>query len=580
MVKDNNPVIAADLKHRDNLGELDNLQLDILRYANRGGSRSNFIRDISFQMLDTARCDSIEFRLQEGDFNYFSEANIKPSRNFRLGVVNPITLPNGKTIPCTDSDTVLEKYYEASISRFLEAKDESHNDQERIVVSTSSGVTVRSYNEGAFNILDSSRGSSSARTFLVIPFSVDDDNVGIIIFKFPGELVFDESIIESYQILARAVGVAVAVRRTQYRLGERVKELSCLHAIASIDSQPNVPISDIINKIVLLLPPAMQYPDIAGGLIVLDGVSYITEGFQETPYKLTADITVNNVNRGSIEVLYGEAKSGFEPGLFLMEEQSLINAIAKQISLILESRQAEKEKADLQSQLRQADRLATIGQLAAGVAHELNEPLNSILGFAELIKMHPGLPSEIEGDTKKIIDASFYASDIVKKLLLFAREIVAGKKTVNINRTIEDGMYFIESRFVKENVDLLFNLSSNLPKIKVDPGQINQVIVNLAVNSIQAMPEGGTLIINTKADDENIYIIVEDTGTGIPEAIIDRIFLPFFTTKDVGEGTGLGLAVVHGIITSHGGTISVSSEVDVGSRFTVKLPINRGATGE
>ena len=573
MVKDNNPITTVNSKLLGSTGELDNLRLDILRYANQGGSRSDFLRDISFKILDSVRCDGIEFRLQEDDFNYFSEATVKPGRNFRLGVVNPLTIRDGKKIPCTDSDTVLEKLYVHSITRHFADNYEPPIEIEGIKGIIYSDTLIRDFNDGALFIFDGSTGFFDYRSLVIIPFSVDDRNDGILIFKYSGEQVFDETKIERCRILARAIGVAVAVRRTQYKLGERVKELSCLHAIASIDSQPNIPIADIMNKIVLLLPPAMQYPSIAEGRIVLDGVSYTSKGFKETPDKIIVDIIVNNVKRGAVEVLYGEAKSGFEPGLFLIEERSLINAIVKQISLILESRQAEKEKVDLQSQLRQADRLATIGQLAAGVAHELNEPLNSILGFAELIKTHPSLPREIEDDTKKIINASFYASDIVKKLLLFAREIAAGKTTININKNIEDGMYFIESRCAKENIDLRYNLSEGIPETRVDPGQINQVIVNLAVNAIQAMQGGGTLTISTDADDVLIYIIVEDTGAGMPKEIIEQIFLPFFTTKDIGEGTGLGLAVIHGIITSHGGSISVSSEVNVGSKFVVKLPI-------
>lgn len=573
-------MVVTNIKKRGKLGEIENLQLGILRYANQGGSRSDFLRDISFKILESIQFDSIEFRLQEDDFNYFSEATIKPEPNFRLGVVNPITLQNGKEIPCTDSDHILEKLFINSITRYIAKKTGLGNEiigHENII---NHNIVIRDYEDGVINVNGNPSDLAGYVSFIIIPFSVDDRNVGILIFKSSEKKEFDNNLIELYRLFARAIGTAVAVRRTQYKLGERVKELSCLHAIASIESQPTVPVADIMNRIVLLLPPAMQYPDIAEGRIILDGVSYRSEGYKETSDKLTANITVNNEVRGAVEIIYGEAKSGFEPGLFLLEEQSLINAIAKQISLILESRQAEKEKADLQSQLRQADRLATIGQLAAGVAHELNEPLNSILGFAELIKMHPGLPSEIVGDTDKIINASFHASDIVKKLLLFAREIAAGKSNVDINKTIEDGMYFIESRCAKENIDLRYNLSEGIPETNVDAGQINQVIVNLAVNAIQAMPTGGTLTISTDADEKYVYIIVEDTGIGMTQEIIDQIFLPFFTTKDIGEGTGLGLAVVHGIVTSHGGYIAAESEEGSGTRFTIRIPILRLRNGE
>ncbi len=136
-----------------------------------------------------------------------------------------------------------------------------------------------------------------------------------------------------------------------------------------------------------------------------------------------------------------------------------------------------------------------------------------------------------------------------------------------------DGLYLFETRFAKEGIELVRLLSPDLPEIIVDQAQLNQVLVNLVVNASQAMPHGGKLTIETKAVDDYVFLIVEDSGVGMSEDVLKKIFIPFFTTKDINEGTGLGLSVVHGIINSHKGMIKAESSVDKGSRFEIKLPI-------
>jgi len=161
--------------------------------------------------------------------------------------------------------------------------------------------------------------------------------------------------------------------------------------------------------------------------------------------------------------------------------------------------------------------------------------------------------------------------------MLFARQAPPEKNWVNLNLLISDGLYFIESRCEKSGIELVRVFEEGLPEIIADPGQIYQVLINLAVNAIQSMSEGGRLTIRTARKDEGILLVVEDTGTGMSEEVRQQIFTPFFTTKDVGEGTGLGLSVVEGIISSHGGSISVVSSPGAGSRFTIFLPCQGGS---
>ena len=135
-------------------------------------------------------------------------------------------------------------------------------------------------------------------------------------------------------------------------------------------------------------------------------------------------------------------------------------------------------------------------------------------------------------------------------------------------------MYFLEARCSKSGVQVVRELARDLPQIVADPAQVKQILVNLVVNAVQAMPDGGTLTIGTRAIDSSVELFVEDTGTGMSAEILEKIFLPFFTTKDVHGGTGLGLSVVHGIVTAHGGTIKARSRPGLGTRMEIRLPIS------
>jgi len=360
---------------------------------------------------------------------------------------------------------------------------------------------------------------------------------------------------------------------TEAALTERVKELTCLYGIAQVAAQPGISLEEIIQGIVELLPPAWQYPEIALARIILDGISYTTQSFREGHQKQTAKIVVSDVPRGVVELVYVEEKPDLDEGPFLKEERHLIDAIARQVALVVERIQVEQDKLKLHNQLLHADRLATIGMLAAGVAHELNEPLGNILGFAQLAKKGDGVPETVQQDIEKIVTASLHARQIIQKLLVFARQTPPKKTQVNLNQIVEDSLYFFEARCAKEGVELVCKLSSNLPEITADPAQLNQLIVNLVVNALQAMQGKGKITVQTQSSDQQVHLIVEDMGTGMADEVLEQIFIPFFTTKDVGHGTGLGLPVIHGIVTAHGGSINVESKLGSGSRFEIRLPI-------
>jgi len=404
--------------------------------------------------------------------------------------------------------------------------------------------------------------------------------IGLVVLKGRRKDQFHQARVEVYESVAQTLGLALVSQLAHAALRERVKELTCLYSLAQLTERPGITLEEILQGVVRLLPAAWQYPQITEGRIVLDGGVYVTEHFQPGVHKQSADIVVDDIRRGVVEVVYTQEMPELDEGPFLKEERSLIDAVARQIALIIERRQADEDRMRLQDQLRHADRLATIGQLAAGVAHELNEPLGNILGFAQLAQKHPDIPAPVVRDFEKIVTTSLQAREIVKKLMLFARQMPPQKTQVNLNAVVAEGLYFLESRCSRSGVALVRDLSGDLPEIVADPAQLNQVLVNLVVNAIQAMPEGGTLTVATRAADDHVLLSVEDNGVGMSQEVLKQVFVPFFTTKEIDEGTGLGLPVVHGIVTSHGGTIDVQSAPGRGTRFEIRLPLGSRSEDE
>jgi PAS domain S-box-containing protein len=360
------------------------------------------------------------------------------------------------------------------------------------------------------------------------------------------------------------------------QLIERNKELTCLYNMAKIVGQ-NKPLPQMLESIADIIPPAFQYPAITTAIIRLDKHSYGSRDTALAGPTLTESLVIQRIQRGNIEVIYSSPKNGHKTSKtpFLDEERALLRNIAHHLSLAIEKKEALDTKAEIENQLRHSDRLAKIGQLTAGVAHELNEPLGNILGFAQLSSKAAGLPEQVYSDLDNIIKAALHAREVIKKLMFFSRQTPPRETLVNLNRLIEDGMYLFESRCAKNGIIVTKKLCRDLPAIKADLSQLQQVFTNLIVNALQAMPEEGKLSIETSCDEDYVYLLVQDSGIGMTQKTLKQIFLPFFTTKDIKQGTGLGLSVVHGLVKSHGGGIDVESRIGHGARFRIKFPLRR-----
>ena len=498
----------------------------ILSFANRGLPRVEFLNEVFKIILEYFGSEAIDLKFKESDKFYICKGFKDNEKSFRM-----------------------------EISRF--------------------SLNGNSYEEllrekGSEELSLGGRYKSSVLVNLVF----GDEKIGTIEIKCLKKNRFKENDVEAFEGVVQTLVIALAYRRAQVALRERVKELTCLYGVAKNAARPEVSLDELVRDTVELLPPAWLYPNVTSARITLDGREYKTRNFKGQGDRLASDVVVNGHKRGIIEVVYIAKKPEVDEGPFMKEERSLIDTLARELAIIIERRQAEEDKSKLKSQIMHADRLATIGQLAAGVAHELNEPLGNILGFAQLAIKSEGISGQVKGDIEKIVGASLHAREVIKKLLVFARQTPASKIKIGLNRVVEEGLYFFEARCAKLGIDLARELYPELPEIYADPSQLNQVLVNLVVNAIQAMPDGGRLLVKTDVGEGKVSLIVEDSGIGMSEKILKQIFVPFFTTKDVDQGTGLGLAVVHGIVTSHGGIIKVESVEGKGSRFEIQLPID------
>lgn len=368
--------------------------------------------------------------------------------------------------------------------------------------------------------------------------------------------------------------------KERFHLIERNKELICLYGISQITGNSELSFESKIRHIVELIPQALQYPDQASARIGLDQDYYHSPGFDnpDPDLCLHEKFFIEGKQRGIVEVFYSRKNADeiSRSPSFLMEERSLLRIIARQLALVLEHREADIKQNELQIQLRHADRLAKIGQLSAGIAHEINTPLGNILGFAQLAAKTRGLPEQVDSDLDRIVKSCLHAREIIRKLMLFSRQLPPRQEASNLNSVVEHSLDFIEHICVKGKVSVIRNFAADLPDIMLDPGQMNQVIMNLVINAVHAMPSGGILTLKTGYEDGNVFLIVQDNGTGIDPDVMEQIFLPFFSTKELDHGTGLGLSVVHGIIQAHGGRIEATSQKGEGTNFTIIFSIDGG----
>jgi signal transduction histidine kinase len=235
----------------------------------------------------------------------------------------------------------------------------------------------------------------------------------------------------------------------------------------------------------------------------------------------------------------------------------------------------ERSLKSAQLALVQSEKMAALGTLSAGLAHEVKNPLSAVLGYAQLSKRKLSQPDVIKQHLDTIENETRRCNEIISNLMQFSRQEKGEFTDVTINEVVEKSVGIVDHQLGLNNVHVNMELTPDIPKIIGNPNQLQQVLMNLAINAQQAMaPDGGTVDIVTSCDDDKVYISVSDTGPGISEEVAKKIFEPFYTTKAAGEGTGLGLSVTYGIIQDHKGDIRVEQADSGGARFVIALPLH------
>lgn|GEM_PF-1828672 len=294
----------------------------------------------------------------------------------------------------------------------------------------------------------------------------------------------------------------------------------------------------------------------------------------ELPTRLTL---LDGIDRRDVEVCLGAAP---DHSLFFLMNTGAIRGPNKEVSAVCSSfiditgiKRAQEQERHLQDELARASRLAAVGQLAGGVAHEVNNPLMIISGMSELL-MASGLGEEQQALLKSVHKASQRCGSIVKKLLAFSREDGGTTAQFSVNDQVEEVCRFLERQLAVKNITVVTHLAEGLPPVLGNAGELLQILTNLIVNAQDAMPFGGSLTITTRMAAGFVDLLVSDTGCGIDPSVIHRIFDPFFTTKDVGQGTGLGLSLVQTMVRNMRGQLRVESTPGKGTAFAISFPAN------
>ncbi len=358
---------------------------------------------------------------------------------------------------------------------------------------------------------------------------------------------------------------------TEVALKERIKELTCLYEVSSIIEDANFETTgQVLKAIAMSLQKAFLYPEHIHIAIESKDFTISTDRLPKNAPQIKSKIRVFNVAQGTIAAFC--SVPNFKKADFLKDEHLLMDNVALKIGNLFERIEIENRERSLKRQMERADRLSILGEITAGIAHELNTPLANILGFAELLKSDFSTNKKVVSDIDKIIDNAMFSREVLKKLMFFACEMPQEMKRVNLVPNIKNAINLLDATFRKEEVKYIVKIDEETLWLRADPIQLTQIIFNLLMNAIYFSPKSGLITIEAKQTKKYIVLKISDEGTGIPADQLDKVFQPFFTTKAMENGSGLGLSVVHGIVASHKGTITATNNPSKGATFTIRLP--------
>jgi len=386
----------------------------------------------------------------------------------------------------------------------------------------------------------------------------------------------------------RAIGTYVSKEVKEHVLGKGERWTDRAFVVSDWYITAYEPIEDIFgNRVGMLYVGVLEekYADmrrnaltvlvliVAAGMALAIGLGYFLANKIMSP--------VHRLIRASQQVSEGNLAP--EIGPISKDEIGVLQKTFKDMVVSLEERDKQR-RAESENRLLQSEKQASVGRLAAGVAHEINNPLTGVLAFTHMLLRRKDLADDIRSDLTTIVESTERVRKIVKGLLDFSRQTRLDREPTDVNKLVRSTIAIMENQALVKGVGLKFDPGENLPMVTLDRNQMQSVLLNMIFNALDATEPGDNINIYTatglSASDsgqKGVEITIADNGCGIPPENLDKLFDPFFTTKDVGQGTGLGLAVSFGIVQRHGGTIRVQSEVGKGTRFFIWLPVEKQA---
>jgi two-component system NtrC family sensor kinase len=381
----------------------------------------------------------------------------------------------------------------------------------------------------------------------------------------------------------RAIGTVASEEVTKHVLTEGNKWTDRAFVVNDWYITAYEPIEDIFGQRVGMLYVGVleaKYADVrwkalslfilitVAGMVLALGLGYIIANRMSRPVQQLIEAS-NQVSQGNLSPEIGPIS------------KSEIGVLQKTFKEMLTSIQERDKRQRVESEIKllQSEKQASVGKLAGGVAHEINNPLTGIVTFTHMLLRRNDIPEEVRGDLETIAQETERVRKIVKGLLDFSRQTELDREPTDVNRLVRQTMTLVENQALIKGVNLTFEAGDGLPMVTLDRNQMQSVLLNIIINALDATDPGGSITITTnigistsKPGQKGIEVLCTDTGCGIPPENLNRLFDPFFTTKEVGHGTGLGLSVSYGIVERHGGTIWVQSKVGKGSTFKVWLP--------
>jgi len=387
--------------------------------------------------------------------------------------------------------------------------------------------------------------------------------------------------------------------RLLHDLNERVKELTALHHTARLLQDHERASGMLLQEIVTLLPAAFDHAELAAARIVFEGVEYKSTTFGLTPWTQAAHFTTTGGKHGLIEIAYAENRLNQNKRAFLAEEKSLLESIAEMLQLYLDRKEAQesiekmtrelvernKELWNLQQEMERVGQAAALGWMTGAIAHELGTPLNSVLGYTQLLAQEDLLPEKARRHAKTIESQVQRMAGIVQYYLDRTRGSTSKRGHVNVNELARETLLLLKPVFAEKNVQVVSQLAESLPSLNAHGGSLQRVLINLLNNAVDSLAEERRITIAThvaqatEQQRSGIMIVISDTGAGISPDLLPTVFDFFMTTKNPGSGTGLGLAVCQEIVKEHGGKIAISSQIEKGTTVRIFLPTEPAAAG-